>query len=220
MNARILALVSSLTLTHALMANLPAPYNQITLRPYDGQGFFGKGNRTKLTELIKTHRPNTIVEVGVWLGTSAIFMAELLAQRKDTKPVLYAIDHFKGSAEHLNPAHQHHNKVNYLYEQFLSNVIHKKLTHIITPVPMASLDAAKALDVAPDLVYIDGSHEEADVTDDIRTWYQKLAPKGIMCGDDWNWGSQRGYPVRRAVQKMAQELGRTIKTNDNFWYFV
>jgi hypothetical protein len=35
-----------------------------------------------------------------------------------------------------------------------------------------------------------------------------------MCGDDWGWES-----VRKGVIRAAQELGKKIKVDDNFWYF-
>ncbi len=59
------------------------------------------------------------------------------------------------------------------YWQFLTNCKNLKLTNKIIPIRMTSLEAAKFLSIKPDLIYIDASHEEVDVYNDIMAWYPK-----------------------------------------------
>lgn len=50
-----------------------------------------------------------------------------------------------------------------------------------------------------DLVYIDASHVYADVKKDIKLWYQKVEPHGILCGHDY---INLAHPdVRKAVDE-------------------
>jgi len=72
----------------------------------------------------------------------------------------------------------------------------------------------RKLDIKPDLVYIDASHEEIDVYNDIKAWFPKLSRNGMLCGDDWNWES-----VRKGVTKYCNENNITVKNDDTFWWF-
>jgi len=79
---------------------------------------------------------------------------------------------------------------------------------------MKTTEAAKALDVNPDLIYVDAAHDEQNVYQDVITWYKKLNKNGVMCGDDWYWES-----VRKGVIKASKELNIKIYTNGGFWSF-
>jgi predicted O-methyltransferase YrrM len=77
---------------------------------------------------------------------------------------------------------------------------------------MASLEAAQALNVQADLIYIDGAHDTESVYADIIAWYPHLAEGGVLCGDDWTWST-----VILAVQMAARDLNLQIIANGNFW---
>lgn len=190
---------------------LPDPYDKVELLPFDGHGWFA--NASQLEVLIKTHNVKTVIEIGCWLGCSTRFIASLLPEGGK----LYGVDHWLGSSEHQPGANAYHLALPVLYEQFLSNVIHAGLTDKIIPIRMPSLDAALYLTtldtpIAPDLIYIDAGHETELVYADLNAWYPYVQEHGILCGDDWCWGS-----VQLAVTQFAQEHGLYIKASDNFW---
>lgn len=189
-------------------SDLPEPYNQLEeILPFDPQGWYG--NKKPIKRLITENGVQVIVEVGCWLGASTRHMAECLP--KNGK--VYAVDHWLGSAEHQPGAACTREDLSKLYEQFLSNVIHKKLTHKIIPIRMASVDAEKALsDVKPDLIYIDASHETEAVYQDLTIWFPHVQGHGILCGDDWAWPS-----VRKAVERFAEEKQLAIEAKGSFW---
>ena len=178
--------------------------------PLDMHGWFSASNEQYLTEFIKKRNPKLVVEVGVWLGRSAIHMAHLL--EKDA--TLYAVDHWQGQYYWKNPGHEIIDRLPTLYEQFLSNVIHMKLTDVIVPVKMSSLQAAEHLDIKADLIYIDASHTQDDVFNDIMAWSKKLAPNGLLCGDDWAY-----IEVQKGVYQAAHSLDKQVKYIGNLWYF-
>ena len=211
----LLLLLNNFEITCQQTSNMPEPYNSIVILPFNAHGYFNPANEKKLREIITSKPIKTVIEVGTWLGASARFMASLLPA--DGK--LYAVDHFLGSAEILLESHPDRNKVATMYQQFLSNVIHTNLTHKIIPVRMSSLEAAQALNVHADLIYIDASHDEESVYNDILAWYPKLNLHGVMCGDDYGGGGDQ-LPIKRAVHRAATALGVNVKVAGGwFWYF-
>lgn len=185
---------------------MPEPYRSIKELPFDPHGWWG--NEAQISRLIERIAPKIIVEVGCWLGSSTRYLASQVAPHGG---VVYAIDTWLGSDEQ---AHQKNPRLKKLYHLFLSNVRHAGLTQTIVPIRMASQEAAKALNVTADLIYVDASHKEEDVYQDILAWYQHLRPGGIICGDDWTWPS-----VSKGVVRAAAQLGRKLRTEANCWWF-
>jgi hypothetical protein len=184
---------------------MPEPYRSIQDLPFDPHGWFM--NAEPMEKILKEQQPRVAVEVGSWLGLSTRFIATLMPPEGK----LYAVDTWLGS-NHV--WHHEDPRLPYLYQIFLSNVKHTGLTHKIVPIRMRSLEAAGALNVKADFIYIDAEHDEENVYLDIMAWYPHLTPNGIMCGDDWGWES-----VRKGVIRAASELNRTIYATGNFWRF-
>lgn len=195
-----------------MTAILPEPYNSIEVLPYDPHGWYLNGEQ--IEALMKSRPIKTVVEVGSWLGKSTIHIASLLPE--DGK--VYAIDHWLGSHEHQPGQIAHHEALPRLYEQFLSNVIHKGMTKKIIPIRMDSLTAVheiKARGVHVDMVYIDASHDFFSVYYDLCSWYPLVREKGVLCGDDWAWEG-----VNAAVRIFAEQASLEVRANGNFWMLV
>jgi predicted O-methyltransferase YrrM len=165
-------------------------------------------NANGLKSLLEQVNPKIVIEVGSWLGASAIFMAEKTAS--STK--LYTIDTWLGSPE-LQQNPEFAQLLPDLYQQFLSNVIHANMFNKIIPIRMSSLEAATALNVKADLIYIDADHATESVVADILAWWPHLVADGVLCGDDWGWES-----VRKALEIVTPQLNLIIKHEDNFWW--
>ncbi len=205
------ALLISLLLLGTMKA-VESPFNLTYVFPEDMHGWLGISNRARLKEFITAKNPKKVVEIGTWMGVSAIFAAKLL--ESDAK--LYCIDPWVPYHDMVNmPDCQE--RLKNAYERFLSNCIHHKVTEKIIPLRMTSMAAVQLEEFSSpdiDLIYIDGSHSENDVFDDIMHWYHKVAPQGIMCGDDIEWPS-----VHRALLRAAPLLNVTIQQDGNFWWF-
>lgn len=192
-------------LIYSDLTGLPAPYNQVDLMGFDGDGFYV--NEEDIKDIFSKNTIQTGIEVGCWLGASTRHIASLLPQGGK----LYAVDHFLGSEEHQN-----NGRIHRLYRQFLSNVIHAGLTDKIIPVKMYSLEAAQYLsNITADFIYIDAGHKTEDVLADLRAWYPRVREQGVFCGDDWEWPS-----VRAAVQIFAEERNLIIESRVNFWRLI
>lgn len=196
--------------------SMPEPYRSVSLLKPDWHGWFSGPNRAMIEQFIRTQNPKVILEVGTWLGNSAIFMAHLLAE--DGK--LYAVDHWQGSIEH-DTMPDAKIRLKTLYQQFLSNVVYAGMANKIVPLRMSSLEAARSISVQPDLIYLDGAHSEEDIYNDILAWYPKLNKGGILCGDDYAWGdAQIGY-IKNGIERAARilGLGKPTIVENIFWYF-
>ena len=107
------------------MRSVPAPYRGAKLLPFFDYGWYR--NEADLERLISECDVKTIIEVGCWFGVSTRHMAFCLPEGGK----LYAVDHWKGSAEHQEGEIFWVPELPMLYEYFLSNVIHTGLVATI-----------------------------------------------------------------------------------------
>ena len=197
-------------------------YNVIKVIPSDNHGWFGPDNETGLAKVISKINPKICVEIGSWLGLSTTYIAARLSDDS----ILYAVDTWLGSLEHNQSWREDTQKrLPTLYQQFLSNIIHSGFHNRIFPLRMSSVEASLALNEENiDMVYIDGSHFEEDVYNDFISWWPKIGNTGMLCGDDWRWGSDlrpgdKWVPggVRRAMQKLGI-ASKHLHVEGNFWW--
>lgn len=167
------------------------------------------------SQLIDLVRPNLIVEVGTWKGRSAVRMAQHCRSR-GLPTQLLCVDTWLGFVDSYTCRSQSRDAGTSLYfvhgwpqvyYQFLANVVRRGLCDCITPLPQTSRNAVQilaTLELFPDLVYIDGSHDYLDARRDIEDYFGLLRPEGgVLFGDDY--GVFAG--VTKAVQAASRSLG-------------
>lgn len=187
--------------------------NYVNVLPkYPFTKWFSPNNKVGLVNLINKNNPTIIVEVGSWLGASTIFMAKNSSSQTkilavDTWDPSYALD-MDNEPEAMSVTKN-------AYHYFLSNIILEGVSDKIIPCRMSSEEASKILNVKADLIYIDADHSEESVYFDLVTWHDKLSEKGVICGDDYDAPS-----VRKAVDKFAIELGKTVESKGSFYWIV
>jgi hypothetical protein len=60
-------------------------------------------------------------------------------------------------------------------------------------------------------VYVDGCHKQVSVAEDLRAWWPKVHPGGLLAGHDFlERGAAWGMEVQPAVVEFAKEVGCTI----------
>ena len=174
-------------------------------------------------DLVNEIKPNLIIEVGTWKGRSAINMAKHI-KTLGLKSSIICIDTFLGAPEHwiepnLLADMKLKNMRPQLFEQFLSNILHEGCEDIIVPFPQTSQNAFKVLKkkgVAASLIYVDGSHEEGDVYQDIKNYFSLLLNGGILFGDDYSgWEG-----VRKDANKFAKEYGLKLEVRDKVYWII
>lgn len=174
------------------------------INPYEGfdhnefnldlQGWGSKDPNFR--DLINELEPKLIVEVGSWKGGSAVFMAEYL-KKLDLNCQIICVDTWLGAMEFLV---DHDDPERYMslvvkngyptvYYQFLANVTIKGLQEYIVPLPQTSLIACRLLKhhgIKSEMIYVDASHDEIDVFNDVFSYWEVLKDGGAIFGDDYN----------------------------------
>jgi predicted O-methyltransferase YrrM len=148
------------------------------------------------------------VEVGVWKGMSAAYMAvEIINSGKNIK--FDCVDNWEYIEEQKEIPE---NMFEGLYETFLKNI--EPVKHIITPVRELSWDGAKHYeDNSLDFIFIDAAHDYESVKKDINAWFPKLKKEGIIAGHDYTWCDD----VKRAVNEFFE--GKSIYESEGCWIY-
>lgn len=145
--------------------------------------------RAIFSKAIAATNPSVIIEVGSFVGESAIYMAKLLKEQKRECAILcvdtwYAgYDHWKGAREKIQ---MHFGRPDFYYK-FMANVIDHGCHDVIVPFAMDSIGAARVLKwlgLVPQLIYVDASHEKGDVLRDYEAYWDLLPAGGGMLADD------------------------------------
>lgn len=196
-------------------------YENLNLLPPDYQGW--NGTDPVFEKLITSIKPAVVVEVGTWKGQSVLHMADI-CKKLGINTKFYCVDTWLGATEFwtsmMESAERDLKLINgypSVYYQFLSNVVHRGHEDAILPVPNTSANGyriLKYLGIQPDLVYVDGSHEEEDVTSDLNMYWDLLKEGGIMFGDDYRYW----HGVRQAVNNFSNSKGISFRVEDgNAW---
>ncbi len=172
------------------------------------RGFLVPGDIAFLFNLATEILPGgSYLEVGSWLGLSAIVVANGLLANLNLSARVYCVGTWRGSAEHQD---LHDVRQECLYEQFLRNVAEAQMDCFIRPVPGDSADVA-ARWPGPDLdtIFIDGDHSLEGCSRDIIAWRRHLKPGGRLLGHEAVPGSN----VERAVHRFCAETGSTMSVH-------
>lgn len=147
-------------------------------------------------------RPSTILEIGSWMGASAIAWVNYGKPHHEGIKV-YCVDTWLGSTEHfLDRFGGEWGRCNLLqdeygpafFDRFLSNVHCSGNKERIIPFRADSSSALPFFsqqNLKFDVIYIDGAHDIHAVKRDLVLSLDLLTPNGIICGDDFTWSSVR-----------------------------
>lgn len=160
-------------------------------------------------------RPRVIVEVGTFLGGSAIHMAKLLRWQGLDACVVCVDTWLAEKTLWLNPEWRPHLRHRYgrpeFYRSFMANVLAAGVQSYIIPLSMDSAGAGRFLaqvGISAEMIYIDGSHEAGEVYRDLALYYDNvLSPGGYLIADDYD----PEFPGLIAdVHRFEEERGRTF----------
>lgn len=167
-------------------------------------------NSEALKKNILENKVASIIEVGSWVGDSAIWMARYLPKNG----YIVCVDHFIGSPE-MGISHDGR-----IFNQFVSNVSQERfqIKNKIIPLMMKSEDACKIIKGPVDMIYIDAAHDYDSVYTDISQWYPLLKEGGIMCGDD-TLHPVFGDAVLRAAKSFSEENNLIFEYTNDFWRY-
>jgi predicted O-methyltransferase YrrM len=142
-----------------------------------------------------------VLEVGSWLGTTAIAMA-------DAGAVVHCVDTWEGSPSDITSACVvDAGGKEAVFEQFKSNV-GARLNRTIFAHARTSHVASQYHWEPFDLIFIDAEHTYEEVKADILAWWKHLRDDGVMIGHDY---FTKQYPgVNQAVAELFGDKVETI----------
>jgi predicted O-methyltransferase YrrM len=109
-----------------------------------------------------------IVEIGSWRGKSTICLA--LGSRAGSDVPVYAVDlHAKQ------------------FDRFTRNIERKGVADLVRPIRSRSQDVADDFHEPVELLFVDGSHDEQLVREDVEKWLPKVVDGGVVALHDTTW---------------------------------
>jgi hypothetical protein len=178
-------------------------------------GWFAKENRIELGKLIVEHDIKSVVEVGSFLGLSAVWFAQRVEQ-------VHCVDTWIETATYESD----NNLVGTLrkwdlprdfFPLFRDNVMRSGVWHKIHPIKGDSRFVSEEVPYA-DLVYLDGGHRYEQVKDDIQIYRDKA--RVILAGDDYvKRDDIDGSPCFGVIEAVT-ELLPDHRHVGPFWYWV
>lgn len=169
-------------------------------------GWFHHGK--KILELIEGSRPKVCVELGTWQGASAIPVARSIQRWGGT---LACVDTWSGELNEDGGSLP--NKAPVMLLSVARRIVEAGLSNVRL-IPAMTGRAVKYWSEPIDFLYIDADHSYEGVTADLRVWFPRVKPGGLILGDDYG---NTIYPgVKRAWDNFENwyELSLTRHQSD------
>ena len=176
-------------------------------------------------QFITEKQPRLIIELGSYLGWSAITMADICRQNNIECKIL-CVDTWLGSVEHwrkdqcnsLSKYNYFSNGTSTMFDSFCKNVISHGVQNYIIPLPNTTDVMFKLLshyNIKSDLIYVDSAHEYESVLKDLTSYYTLLNEGGYIIGDDCCWPA-----VNNAAIEFSKNINKQLQysTNKNLFY--
>jgi len=145
-----------------------------------------------------------VVEIGSFCGLSACIFAHSL-RRHGLGGQVFCVDLWDTYVE-MNPSAKETGFFAYKSGQLRQLFDHYTKTAAATGIVPMCEDSTQAWrrfsDESIDLLFVDGDHSFEGCLRDLRNWYPKVKPNGVILGHDYDWET-----VRAAAQQFAREKG-------------
>jgi predicted O-methyltransferase YrrM len=162
--------------------------------PAAAPGWFHHG--PAILELIDWYQPKVCVELGTWLGASAIPVARRIASWRG---VLTCVDTWSDNILHAGDTSP------WLLVSCARNLVAAGVTNVRL-MPTTTHEAARTWTEPIDYLYVDADHSYDAVRADLRAWLPHVKPGGLILGDDYG---NRSFPgVAQAWDECEVGLGK------------
>lgn len=160
------------------------------------QGWFHHG--PQVLALLEQHRPLVVVELGTWLGASAIAMARVVRRWGGT---VTCVDTWAGELDAHGGSPAGRSPIAIL--SCARAMIEAGVSASIRLIPATTREAALAWSQPIDFLYVDADHSEAGTRADLETWVPHVRPGGLIAGDDYD---NPLYPGVRAAWDAFEQV--------------
>jgi FkbM family methyltransferase len=182
-----------------MITPIPNSYGMVDVNGI--KGFLSDGDMRTLSEHAGDIPPSgTVVEIGSFMGLSAIVMGQALMRTGNEAARIHCVDPWDSS--YLSKFGMGGEKT--LREIFESNIERAGVDAMVLPIQKRSVNAAVAFEEnSIDLLFIDGDHAYESCFADLCAWFPKVKPGGIILGHDCRSGSG----VMQAVDQFVEKFG-------------
>jgi predicted O-methyltransferase YrrM len=162
------------------------------------QGWFNHGEQ--VMRLIEHTRPKVVVELGTWLGASAIAMARSVQRWGGT---VTCIDTWAGEMD--EDAVSLGGKTPLMLVSCARAMVEAGVGANVRLIPALTQHAAWSWTQPIDFLYVDAGHSYEAVKADLDAWAPFVKPGGLIAGDDYDHPRYPG--VKRAWDEFEQAHG-------------
>jgi len=145
-----------------------------------------------ILNLLAKSKSGTFVEIGSYLGASAIAITDGINNKPNSK--LYCIDTWKNDAMTEGQRDTYH-----IFEK---NII--KYKDKIIPCRGLSKDMSQKVSGKVNLLFIDGDHSYEGVKTDVQYWFPKLDDEAIVIFHDSGWAEG----VQRIIKEEVSPISK------------
>lgn len=164
-------------------------------------GWFHHGQR--ILELLDAARPLSVVELGTWLGASAIGMARLVRRWGGT---VTCVDTWGGDLDATGGAPPNRQPV--MLWSCARAMVAAGVGATVRLIPALTSEAAHYWHEPIDCLYVDADHSYAGTLADLDAWMPHVRPGGLVMGDDY--GSSLYPGVKQAWDEFEAAHGLTL----------
>lgn len=164
-----------------------------------------------------------ILEIGSWVGASALSWAQGLKIHNDAKGTITCVDAWKPFFK--DSIQSSHNVVQHMEMALSTETAYQLFTHNIGTLPDSITCQhlrGQSDNILPllrentfDVVFIDGDHSYTPVLKDIKNSLALVKDGGIICGDDLNLQLSQ-VDQENALKNAEEDFIKDPKTNRNF----
>lgn len=159
------------------------------------------------------------VEIGAFLGKSAVLMAELIRQ-SGKKIAFHTIDPFVAKAK-LDPKtglygwggseNFYHPETEFLFRKFVEEAGYTEDINLIVKYSEHAIPDFE--DESVDFVFVDGAHDYPNGYHDVTAWYKKLKPGGMLAGHDYAPNLDWTSGLLHGIWQAFKDLGVTYQVD-------
>jgi predicted O-methyltransferase YrrM len=161
-------------------------------------GWFNHG--PQVLALLEQCRPRVVVELGTWLGASAIAMARSVRRWGGT---VTCVDTWAGELNEDGGSPSGRSPLMLL--SCARAMVEAGVSASVRLIPAMTIDAARHWTQPIDFLYVDADHSHGAVLADLAAWVPHVRPGGLIVGDDYDHPRYPG--VRTAWDAFARTSG-------------
>lgn len=166
-------------------------------------GWFNHG--PKVLALLEQHRPKVVVELGSWLGQSAIAMARMVRRWGGT---VTCVDTWCGELDENGASPDPAGKPPLMLLSCARAMVQAGISASVRLIPATTVDAAAQWQGPIDFLYVDAGHGYHDVMADLNAWVPYVRRGGVIAGDDYEHPRYPG--VKLAWDEFEQAHGLSL----------